>query len=120
MRTVSYTFGEFELDPASYELRRRGKTLDLQPKVLERLAYLIEHRDRVVAKTELLAALWPDVHVGESSLAWCVSQARKALGQKRGDRGPIETVHRRGYRLGAAPVRPGPAGQEGMRDAMTS
>ena len=100
---MSYTFGEFELDPASYELRRRGKPLDLQPKVLELLAYLIEHRDRVVARTELLAALWPDVHVGESSLAWCVSQARKALGQKRGDRGPIETVHRRGYRFGGEP-----------------
>jgi DNA-binding winged helix-turn-helix (wHTH) protein len=96
---VSYTFGEFELDPASYELRRRGSSVELQPKVLELIAYLIEHRDRVVGKTELLSGLWPDVHVGESSLAWCVSQARKALGQKRGDRGPIETVHRRGYRF---------------------
>jgi DNA-binding winged helix-turn-helix (wHTH) protein/tetratricopeptide (TPR) repeat protein len=98
---VAYAFGEFELDPASYELRVRGQSVALQPKVLELLSYLAERRGRVVAKRELLSALWPDVHVSESSLAWCVSQARKALDQKRGDRGPIETVHGRGYRFAA-------------------
>ncbi len=96
-----YTFGEFELDPRSYQLRRGGEVLPLQPKVLELLAYLARHHERVVAKEELFAALWPEVHVGESSLTWCVSQARKALGQRRADRGPIETVHGRGYRFTA-------------------
>jgi DNA-binding winged helix-turn-helix (wHTH) protein len=98
---VAYGFGEFVLDPEAYALRRKGEAIDLQPKVLELVAYLIEHRDRVVGKHELLTALWPDVHVTESALAWCVSQARKALGQERGSRGPIETVHGRGYRFGA-------------------
>ncbi len=96
---MGYAFGTFELDPASYELRGRGQPIELQPKVLELLTYLIERRDRVVGKRELLSVLWPDVNVSESSLAWCVSQARKALEQKRGDRGPIETVHGRGYRF---------------------
>ena len=109
---VTYSFAEFELDPASYELRHRGQPVELQPKVLELLAYLVTHRDRVVAKRELLSALWPEVHVTEASLAWCVSQARKVLGQDRGARGPIETIHRRGYRFGgnvtvAGAVQPG-------------
>lgn len=95
-----YAFGEFELDPRSYELRRHGKAVELQPKVVELLGYLVDHRERVIGKQELLSVLWPEVHVTEASLVWCVSQARKALGQERGARGPIETVHRRGYRFG--------------------
>ncbi len=101
MAAVTYAFGDFELDTATYELRTRGHAVELQPKVLELLAYLLERRDRVVGKRELLEALWPDVRVGESSLAWCVSQARKALGQARTAGGPIETVHGRGYRFRA-------------------
>ncbi len=66
---ASYAFAEFELDPASYALRQRGRSLELQPKVLELLAYLIVHRDRVVGKQELLSTLWPQVHVSEASLA---------------------------------------------------
>jgi DNA-binding winged helix-turn-helix (wHTH) protein/tetratricopeptide (TPR) repeat protein len=96
---VTFGFGEFVLDPAAYELRRKGRAIDLQPKVFELVAYLLEHRERVVNKHELLAALWPDVNVSESSLAWCVSQARKALDQDRGSRTPIETIHGRGYRF---------------------
>lgn len=63
---ASFAFAEFELDPASYSLRRRGHPLELQPKVLELLAYLVVHRERVVGKQELLSVLWPAVHVSEA------------------------------------------------------
>lgn len=96
---VRYRFGEFELDQTAFELRRGGTVVPLQAKVFELLFYLVQRRDRAVARGELLSALWPDVHVSDSALAWCVSQARKALGQERGDSEPIETLHGRGYRF---------------------
>jgi DNA-binding winged helix-turn-helix (wHTH) protein len=52
-------FGEFELNPATRELRRGGERVDLQPKVFDRIAYLLEQRAWVVDKDELLQAVWP-------------------------------------------------------------
>ncbi len=97
---MRYAFGEFELDPSAYVLTCRGTTLALQPKVFELISLLVENRHRVVAKEELLAALWPDVHVSESALAWCVSQARRVLDESGGE-SSIKTAHRRGYRFDA-------------------
>jgi DNA-binding winged helix-turn-helix (wHTH) protein/tetratricopeptide (TPR) repeat protein len=98
---MQLVFGEFELDAPRFELRRGGQVVPLQPKVFDVLKYLILHRDRVVDKTELLEELWPDEIVNESAIAWCVSHARKALGQGKQDKQPIETVHGRGYRFRA-------------------
>jgi DNA-binding winged helix-turn-helix (wHTH) protein len=100
-----YAFGEFVLDVQLYQLRRGGSPVPLEPKVFDVLRYLIEHRDRVATKRELLAALWPDEAVTEAVLPTNINALRRALGQQRGDKAPIETVHGRGYRF-AAPVRP--------------
>ncbi|MBM4421327.1 MAG: transcriptional regulator, partial [Chloroflexi bacterium] len=102
---VIHRFGEFELDVEGYELRRGGASVAVQPKVFEVLRFLVEHPERVVDKDELLDAVWPTELVNESAVAWCVSHARRALGQGKGDRGPIETVHGRGYRFRPAAPR---------------
>lgn len=94
-----YAFGDFVLDVGRFELRRAGRAIALQPKVFDVLRYLVENRDRVVEKDELLDRLWPGVTVNESAVAWSVSHARRALGQRRGDLLPIETVQKRGYRF---------------------
>jgi len=99
---VRYRFGEVELDAATYVLRRGGQEVALQPKVFDVLRYLIEHRERLVSKTELLEAVWRGDHVNESAVPWSISHARTALGQERGSKSPIETVHGRGYRFVAA------------------
>jgi DNA-binding winged helix-turn-helix (wHTH) protein/tetratricopeptide (TPR) repeat protein len=98
---VRYRFGEHELDPDAYVLRHAGREIALQPKMLDLLRYLIEQRERVVSKEELLQALWPGEHVNDSAVAWTVSHVRTALGQGRGDKRPIETIHGRGYRFRA-------------------
>ncbi|MDH5672589.1 MAG: AAA family ATPase [Myxococcales bacterium] len=92
-------FGEHAVDLDLFELRRGGQVVPMQPKVFDVLVYLLKHRERVVGKTELLDALWPEEHVNESAIAWSISHARRAIGQQRGDKGPIETVHGRGYRF---------------------
>ena len=77
---IMFRFSEFELNLDRYELRRDGTPVKAEPRVLEVLNYLIEHRDRVVPKEELLDKLWPDVHVSESALTTAIRDARRALG----------------------------------------
>lgn len=88
-------FADFVLDTEARELRRGGYRVDLSAKGIELLALLIERRPVAVAQGELRDALWPDVHVGYTSLARVVSEARKALGEA--DASLVRTVPRYGY-----------------------
>jgi DNA-binding winged helix-turn-helix (wHTH) protein/Flp pilus assembly protein TadD len=92
-------FGDFEVSPATYELRRSGERVHLEPRVFEVLAYLLDHRDRVVSKDELLARLWPGQSVSESALTRAVRDVRRALGDTGTRERWIQTVHGRGYRF---------------------
>jgi DNA-binding winged helix-turn-helix (wHTH) protein len=75
----------------------------LTPKAFDALSVIVSHHGRIVDKSELMSALWPDTFVEEDSLVQQISHLRKILGE-RPDGGPyIETVARRGYRF-AAPV----------------
>jgi class 3 adenylate cyclase/DNA-binding winged helix-turn-helix (wHTH) protein/predicted ATPase len=98
-----YSFGEWQLDTRLYELRRAGKPLKLEPKVFDVLLYLIERRDRVVAKEELIAHLWPGQFIGKATLLRSVVAARRVLGDNGRDQWYIKTLHNRGYRF-VAPV----------------
>ncbi|HSF29004.1 MAG TPA: AAA family ATPase [Candidatus Tectomicrobia bacterium] len=97
-----YRFGDHELDTQLFELRSCGTLLKLEPKVFDLLAYLIHHRDRVVAKQELLTHLWPQQFVSDSALSYCVMTARKAVGDSGRGQRVIKTLHERGYRFVAA------------------
>lgn len=96
---MTLSFGEFELSPESYELKRAGEPVRVEPRVLEVIAYLVAHRDRVVPKEELLEKLWPDRFVSESALTRAVRDARRALGDTGSKEGWIRTVHARGFRF---------------------
>jgi len=98
-----YRFGEFELDADRFELSRGGALLEVQPRVLEVLLHLVEHRDRLVPRTELLAAVWAGVRVEEASLYRAIAIARRLLGEAAGAPDPIRTLQGKGYRF-AAPV----------------
>ncbi|ETX09068.1 winged helix-turn-helix domain-containing protein [Candidatus Entotheonella palauensis] len=94
-----YTFEEWELDVERYELRRAGQPIKLEPQVFSVLAYLVQHRDRVLSKQELLSHLWPGQYIGDSALERCIMAARKAVGDSGGKQRAIKTFHRRGYRF---------------------
>jgi DNA-binding winged helix-turn-helix (wHTH) protein len=98
---MRYAFGRFVLDLGLCQLRRDDAPVPMQPKVMDALAYLVERRERVVAKEELMVALWPG-EVTESVLPRCISAARKALDDD--DEGIIKTVRGRGYRFVAEVV----------------
>lgn len=99
--SLLYRVGNIEIDARTSTVRRAGRELSLQPKVFGVLQYLLENRDRVISKGELLQAIWQGETVHESTVPWSIGHVRDALGQRRGARQPIETVHKRGYRFAA-------------------
>jgi TolB-like protein/Flp pilus assembly protein TadD len=96
---MPFAFGDFEISPETYELRRAGRPVHVEPRVFELLAYLIAHRGRLVSKQELLESLWSNGFVTESALSRVVRDARRALGDSGAEKRWIETVHGRGFRF---------------------
>lgn len=90
-----YSFGEFTLDLERGMLKRGGQEVALRPKSFEALTYLVEHGGRMVSKSSLIEAVWPDTAVGDNSLAQCLFEIRRALGDD--SQQLIRTVARRGY-----------------------
>jgi DNA-binding winged helix-turn-helix (wHTH) protein/tetratricopeptide (TPR) repeat protein len=94
-----YLFGEFELDEERWELRRQGAVVEVPPKVMQTLSFLLRHRERVVSKDELVAELWPNVSVTEASLMKSIRIARQVLGDDGDSQRFIKTIRGRGYRF---------------------
>jgi pimeloyl-ACP methyl ester carboxylesterase len=100
---VIVAFEELELDLSRVELRRAGVRVPVEPQVFEVLAYLINHRDRVVSKEELMDSVWGGRFVSETAVTSRIKQARQAIGDNGQAQRLIRTVHGRGYRfVGAA------------------
>lgn len=94
-----YRFNEVELDAGRRHVRLRGAPAEAQPKVFDLLLYLIEHRDRVVDKDELLERIWPGTVVSESALTQALRKARALVGDDGERQAVIRTVQRRGFRF---------------------
>lgn len=90
----TFEFGPFHLDVRQRTLLRNGEQILLKPKALDLLIVLVENRDRVVEKEELMRRVWPDSAVEENNL----TVQKRALVAALGD-GYIQTVPRRGYRF---------------------
>ena len=95
--TVAYRFGIFELQPDQRRLLAHGEPVPLGQRAFDVLHALIERRERLVAKNELLDLVWPGVVVEENNLQVQISSLRKLLGPQ-----AIATVPGRGYRFTAA------------------
>ncbi len=99
-----YAFGNFRLDVSSRVLWRDGVgAVPLPSRAFDALVYLVDHRDRLVRKNELIDAVWPDVVVTDDSLIHAISVLRRALADDPSKAHYVQTVPRRGYRF-VAPV----------------
>jgi DNA-binding winged helix-turn-helix (wHTH) protein len=96
---MRYCFGAYVLDTLCYELQRAGASQALRPKAFAVLTYLLAHRHRVVTKQELLEQVWPGQFVEETTLASCIMEVRKALGDSGSTPQLVQTVRSRGYRF---------------------
>jgi Tol biopolymer transport system component/DNA-binding winged helix-turn-helix (wHTH) protein len=92
---LQYSFGDFMLDLNGGFLRRRAEEVTLRPKPFEVLVYLVERHGQLVTKAELTGAVWPDTAVMDNTLAQCLVEIRRALGDD--SQQLIRTVARRGY-----------------------
>ncbi|HEX7082163.1 MAG TPA: tetratricopeptide repeat protein [Gammaproteobacteria bacterium] len=90
------------MNPRLRQIRFAGALVEAQPKTFDLLLYLIENRDRVIDKDELLAKLWPNMIVSESALTQVVRKARSAVGDDGTRQAVIRTIQRRGFRFVAA------------------
>ncbi|HXX17334.1 MAG TPA: winged helix-turn-helix domain-containing protein [Candidatus Eremiobacteraceae bacterium] len=102
------SFGPFEADLHTQELRKLGVRLRLPRQSFQILKMLLEHRGELVTREELRAALWPaDTFVDfEHGLNAAINRLREALGDEADNPVYVETLPRRGYRftgLGAQP-----------------
>lgn len=98
-----YAFDGYELDLDAHELRRTRDIVRVEPQVFDVLAYLVEHRTRVVPKQELLDTVWRTAFVSESALTSRIKAARHAVGDDGRSQRVIRTAHGLGYRF-VAPV----------------
>lgn len=106
---LRFRFEGCELDTTTYQLTVAGRIEPVEPQVFDLLAYLLEHRDRVVTKEELLDNIWGNRFVSESTLTSRVKGARRAVGDDGRSQRIIRTVHGRGYQF-IAPVEEDGAG----------
>lgn len=106
-----FSVGEWKVDPTLHQLTRNGKTLILEPRVMDVLVYLVEHAGKVVTGDQLVADVWKGTIVGDSPIYQNFAKLRRALGDDRRTPRFIETIPKRGYRLIAAvrQVSPEPA-----------
>jgi DNA-binding response OmpR family regulator len=92
-----YHFGNYELDAQRCELRCAGQQVAVEPRVFAVLVYLIEHRDRVVTKEELLEQCWSGTFVSEAALTRCLAKVRKTVQSGPAGSPVIKTSYGRGY-----------------------
>jgi len=105
-----YVLGEYRLEPDKRLLSRAGKPIHLANRPFQVLLYLIENRERVVSRHELLDRFWDGKDVYYVTLSKCVSAIRKALDDHADDCRFIETRWAEGYRyIGPLEEHNGPA-----------
>jgi TolB-like protein len=94
-----YRFGTFELDLARVELYADGQLRSLEPQVFALLALLIENRERLISKEEIIEKVWDGRVISDSAIASRIKSARKALGDDGKNQRYIKTIHSQGFRF---------------------
>ncbi|HTM31260.1 MAG TPA: winged helix-turn-helix domain-containing protein [Vicinamibacterales bacterium] len=103
--SARYSFGVFEFDAGTLELRKRGLLVRVRPQSLKLLALILSRAGELVSRDEIRDALWGgDTFVDfDQGVNHCINQLRGALGDDADSPRFVETLPRRGYRF-IAPV----------------
>jgi TolB-like protein/Tfp pilus assembly protein PilF len=96
---VQFVFDGHTLDADRRELSRGSASIAVEPQVFDLLLYLVQNRDRVVSKDDLIASVWNGRAVSESTLTSRINAARKSIGDDGRSQKLIRTVARKGLRF---------------------
>jgi adenylate cyclase len=113
---LRYRFGIYALDAQRRELRRGEAAVPVTPQVFDILEYLIRHRERVVSKDDLIAAIWDGRVITDGALTTRLNAARHAIGDSGSQQRSIKTLTRKGYRFVAAVREDGGPSMEATHD----
>lgn len=94
-----YYLGEIEVDTTQGCIRRDGEEQYLRQKAFQLLLYLLERRQRLVTKDELIDGIWEGAAVTDDGLVQLIGDIRKALGDDPRHPQFIKTVPKVGYRF---------------------
>ena len=104
---MQFLFGDHTLDDDRRELLRGSEPIAVEPQVFDLLIYLVQNRDRVVSKDDLIASIWGGRAVSDSTLTSRINAARKAVGDSGVKQKLIRTIARKGLRfVGDVHIRP--------------
>ena len=106
---MHFVFANYVLDPNRRELRLGSKPIAVEPQAFDVLLYLLQNRDRLVSKDELIASVWSGRIVSDSNLTGRINAARRAIGDSGEDQKLIRTIPRKGFRF-VGVVTPEPEG----------
>src|SRR6202012_5662180 len=96
---MTINFGDYEIDVERRELRRARTPVHVEPQVFDLLIYLVQNRDRVVSKDDLIASVWGGRIVTDSTLTSRINAARRAIGDSGEAQKLIRTIARKGLRF---------------------
>jgi len=96
---VPFLFENYCLDAERRELKRGPELIATGPKVFDLLLFLIQNREQVVSRDDLLHSVWGGRIVSESTLTSHINAVRKAIGDTGKEQRLIRTVSRRGLRF---------------------
>jgi TolB-like protein len=96
---MTFSFGDYEIDVERRELRHAKSLVHVEPQVFDLLVYLVQNRDRVVSKEDLIASVWGGRIVSDSTLTSRINAARNAVGDSGEDKKLIRTIARKGLRF---------------------
>ena len=94
-----YQFDDIRVEPHTFTVLKAETPVVLEPKTFLLLVFLIENRERLVDKREILDVIWKDTAVTENALTREIGKLRKSLGDDPKTPRYIQTVHTRGYRF---------------------
>ena len=98
MAAKIYRFGDFELDLAKHQLRRISSVNEIEPQVFKLLILLVENRDRVVTKDEIIEKIWDGRAISDAAVTSRIRSARAASGDDGRTQRWIKTRHGVGFR----------------------
>ncbi len=94
-----YKFNNIEVDSKNYRLLDNGKEISVEPQVFNLIIFLLENKDNVVSRDEILDKLWQGRVVSDTSINNHIKSARKVLGDDGIKQLVIKTIHSRGYQF---------------------